>query len=126
VEAVHVLFRPDGREDGVGIDLPRQGELDEDSVDRSISVQPADEVEQLLLGGGVRQPVEEGREPRLQAPLFLLPDIDLGSGVRADEHRDEAGDHIVLGLEFVYFLLEFFPDMLGDNRAVDEFCCHSI
>jgi len=48
-EAIDILFVGDGRGDVVLGDVARQGELDEDAVDRGIVVQAAELVQQLGL-----------------------------------------------------------------------------
>src|SRR5437899_1188793 len=55
VERVYVLERRHGTDDSGFIDLRRQGELHQDPVDGGVSVQPADEQEELLLAGFLGQ-----------------------------------------------------------------------
>ena len=77
VEAVDVLIGRDGEEDAVGVDVRRQGHLDEDAVDVGAAVEAFDDGEQFVGGdgGGRRDLFAEDAE--FVAGFDLAADVDL-------------------------------------------------
>ena len=91
MEAVDVLGRIDAEQHGEFIDVLRKRQLDEDSVDRRIGIEPVDQGEQLLLRGGLRKRMGEALHPRLERRPALGADIDGARRVLSDQHGGEAG-----------------------------------
>ena len=114
----------DGFENEFGIDLRRQGQLDEDAVDGVVAVEVIDEL-QHLAGGDSR-----GRSvhPTGDAELFAGGDfafyVKLRSGIIADKHGGQAGAN-ALGGHGGDFDLELGEDGVADFKAVKNAGSHA-
>jgi hypothetical protein len=81
VQAVDVLQRVDGADGARLVEVRRQGQLDEDPVDRFVGVQLGNDLEQFLLGDLRRQlPVLRVNGRGLRR-LVLSPQVDRGGRV---------------------------------------------
>ena len=90
MEAVDVLRRVDGVDDGLLVDVVGQWELHQEPVDRRVRVELRDLAQKLLLRGLLWHPHGQGLHPELLAHLALLPDVDLRRGVVPHEDHCKA------------------------------------
>ena len=70
----------------------RQGELNEDAVDRGIGVEPVDRGQEPVLVGVGGQSHDRAVHPGGLAGILLVADIDLAGGIVADQDDRQAGD----------------------------------
>ena len=119
VEAVYVLDRVDRTDDLRLVDPCRQGQLDEQAVDRVVRVELRHRLEHLCLARGLRQADVSGADPDLLRGLVLGADVDVGGGVVAHEHRREA-DAAELG----DLRLHLLADARGKRLPVHDRRCH--
>ena len=119
VEAVRVLARIDRLEHGPLLDAFRQRELDQDSVDGLVRVQPGHEGKQLRLCRGRGKVVLDGTESHLLAVLALAADVDCGGGIVAHAHHGEPG-HDPAPSEFIHAARDLGADLRCDCLAVDD------
>ena len=89
VEAVDVLSLVDGREHAALVELLRHRQLDEDAVDLVVCVQALEHGEQLVLGRVGGKAFVVARHAGLDRCSVLVPDVDLGSRIVADEDGRE-------------------------------------
>ena len=120
VKAIDVLRRIDGKEDLRGVDVPGQRQLHQDTADRGIGVQPADQFQQLGLRGLRRQAMIEARHADLGGCLALAADVDLARGIGADQHRREAGPGHTLGDERRHALGHAAAQAGCERLAIDQ------
>ena len=91
MEAVHILGRVNGPENGPLVDMAGQRQLHQNAVHGGVGVQPLDAGQQLLLGGFGGQAASQVQDAALVTVLFLAPDIDLGGGVFPHQEHRQAG-----------------------------------
>ena len=96
MEAVDILVRVDGVDDGLFLDVIGQGQLHQDAVDRPVGIQFGDETEQVCLRRVDVQPVLETFHAAGDRLFRLVADIDLAGGILADQHDREAGRQAVI------------------------------
>ena len=119
MKAVDVLGGIDGVEQGLGIDLRGQRQLDQNAVDLVAPVELGDELEHLLGGDGGRRRDEVAIDAKLGAGLHLVADVDLRRGHVAHQHRSQPRPNAVRGQRadlFGHFLL----DGCGNGRAIEN------
>ena len=92
MEAVHVLARVDGLDDGALVDVRRGRRLDEDAVNGGVGVERLNERDEFGLRSRGGQFVLYRVHAEFVAHLVLRPHIGARSGVVAHEHDGEAGD----------------------------------
>ena len=93
-EAVYVLRRTNARDQGHGIELFGQGELDEETRDSRIFVQLPDEVRKLFLGNVGGEAVDPRLYPDFLAVTLLGGDVGDGGGVIAGQDHIEPHGHV--------------------------------
>ena len=81
MEAVYILFRQDGSQDGLVVNLLWQRQLNQNSVDAGIFIQALYQIEQLLLGGLLRHGDDLRKDADLAAGFVFVADIHLRSAV---------------------------------------------
>ncbi len=119
VKAVDILGGVDGVEQDFGVDLARQGELDEDAVDVVAAIEGGNEVEHGFGGDVLGWRDEVAEDAEFGAGLDFVADVDLGGGDVADEDCGEAGTNALGGKD-----ADIFGDFLlnggGDGGAVED------
>ena len=100
--------------------MRRQGQLDEDAVDRLVAVEIVDEAKQLGLGGVGGQAMLEARHAGGERRLVLGADIDLARRILADQQRGEAGLAAGVRDEGRHRGGDPGPETLGERLAVDQ------
>ena len=100
------------------VDVPGEGELDQDAVHRGVGVELGDLVQQGLLGGLGGETGLEALEPAQSAVLFLVADIDLGGGIIA--HQNDRQPR--LAGEEGGLLRHLLPQLFGRGLAVYDDC----
>ena len=120
MDPVDVLLRRDRLDDPVLVEVARQRQLDEEAVDRVVGVERRDRREDVLLGR-VRRELDVARlHARGGRGLLLQVDVDVRSGVVADEDGREP-DVAEIGDRSGDFLAHFRAESL----AVEEGRCHA-
>jgi hypothetical protein len=117
VEAVDILGGIDRHQHLLGIDLWRQGKLDEDAVNVVASVQLIDQVEQFPSSDRLRRRVLLAVEADFLAALDLSAHVDFGGGVVAGEDHGQPGTQSGLDKR-LHFGGDFGADLAGDSCAV--------
>ena len=95
VEAIHILFRLDGPDHPLLIDMRRHRQLGKDPVNLRILIQLVDERKNLVLRHRGVKPVfttEHAGFGRLPA---LVTHVDLAGRILADQHHGETGHQCV-------------------------------
>ena len=100
-KAIHILVGGDGIDDGHLADVLRQGQLDENAVNRRIRIQGANQFQKFRLGRLGRKTNLTRQHPRLAASLLLRRHITDAGRIVADENHGETGCHAFRLLEFV-------------------------
>ena len=123
-ETVDVFGRIDGFEDLLGIDLRGKGKLDEDAVDRIVVVEILDQFQKSFGGDGGRRRVQPVGHAEMFAGGDFTFDVNLGSGIFADEDRGKAGAN-ALGGEASHFGFQFGEDFVANFQAIENLCWHT-
>ena len=89
VEAVDVLALVDGREHPALVEVLRHGQLHEDPVDRVVCVQTLEHGEQIVVRSIGGKTFVVARHAGLGRRSVLVPDVDIGCRVVADEDGGE-------------------------------------
>ena len=120
VEAVHILVRPDGQQNGLLVQVSGQGQLDQDPVDVLPPIQGLHQLQQFLLAGLCREGIFLAVNAALTAVPFFSSDIDPGGGIVAHQHHGQTGLAPHLG--------RLLPDLLLDlgcqSLSVHDRCRH--
>ena len=91
MKAVDVLERVNPFDHGRLVDLPGQGQLHQDAMDRRIGVQAVDCGQELILGGLAGQPQDGPVHPGRLAGGLLVADVDLAGRIVAHQDDGQAG-----------------------------------
>jgi hypothetical protein len=83
-------------------------------------VELGDQTEELLLRDRAVGLVVEGADADLRRGLALAPDVDLGAGVVAHEHRRQSGRSAQLGGELLDLTAHSLAHPRGHGLAVDH------
>src|SRR5712692_377449 len=125
MKTVNVFCGIDGFENALGVDLGREGKLDENAVDGVVVVQVLDEAQHLVGGDGGGR----GVHPTGQAELLAGGDfgfyVEQRGGIFADEDGSQAGANAFAG-EADDFAFQFSEDFVADLDSVENACGHSI
>jgi hypothetical protein len=89
VESIDILQGNDCVQDSCFVQMTRQGQLDQDTVDRRILVQTVYQSQQFALTTIARQTVQLAAQPRLLASPLLAADVDLASRMIADQNSGQ-------------------------------------
>src|ERR1041385_126254 len=119
VEAVHVLGGRNPEQHLPAVDLLRQGELDQETVDGGVGVQAVHLREQLRLGGAGGEPDRLGVHPRLATGVALALHVGAAGGVVPDDHHGESGLDPP-PLELGHVAGDLVADRPGDRGAVED------
>ncbi len=119
-QAVDVLVRIDGGDDGRLLQGRWDRELHQDAVHRLVGVQLADKVQEVLLRNVCRQVMADGVHAHLFALLALALHIDAAGGILADQHHRQPGLQAVRALQLVHLLGDLAPEAFGERPAVDD------
>ena len=116
MKSIDVFRGRDGVDDLRAVDLLRQRELDEDSVDALVLVEALDLRQELGLGHGLGQDQLRSLRPELARFFGLAANVDLRGGIVPDPDGDEAGAKAEPpdGRGDLGF------DLVGDGFAVDD------
>ena len=120
MEAVDILVRVDGVDDGLFLDVIGQGQLHQDAVHRPIGIQFGDEIEQVRLARVDVQSVLEALHAAGDGLLALVADIDLAGGILADENDGEAGRQAVGLFQGANRLRNSRAQRFREGLAVDD------
>ncbi|EJY56683.1 Beta-ketoacyl synthase [Alicyclobacillus hesperidum URH17-3-68] len=90
-EAIDVLKCVDGADDPLNIDATRQWHLNHDAVDQRIGVQRFDAANELMRVARLWQANNLEFDAKALCCAPLLCSIDAGSGIIADEQRNQLG-----------------------------------
>ena len=124
VEAVDVLGRVDGVDDGVFVDLFGQGQLHQDAVDAGIGVELLDLGQDLGVAGGIGHAELEAFHAGLDRLLALGADIDLAGRVLAHQDHRQPRRDAVLRLQFGDLGRHALAHLRREGLAVDQCCGH--
>src|SRR5690606_27594696 len=119
-KAVDVLLRGNRLDDGAGVDVARQRQLDENAVDRAVGVELVDQLDQLGLRGLSWQRVLDGLEAAFLCLLGLRGDVDLASRILANDDDGQTGRD-TLCRQLLRGFLHRRHDVFGDFLTVDNF-----
>ena len=89
MEAVDVLVRRDRLEQPLGIDVLRQGQLDQDAVDVVARVQLGDQRQHLVSRNALGRRQHLAEDTQFPAGLYLAANVDLRCRHLADENDRE-------------------------------------
>ena len=96
METVNLLVGVDGVDHGIGIDLFRQRQLHQNTVDTVITVELLDKRDQLFLACASIEPVFDGFHPGGFSGLDLVADIDLAGRILTDQNNRQPGLRMAL------------------------------
>ncbi len=124
METVDVFVRADALQQLGGVEVFRQRQLEQNTVDVRIVVQAIDQIGQRLLGGFGRQVVGLGKEADLFTVFTLVRDINLRGRIAADQDHRKAGRTQALLAALGDSLGDLLAQAGGDRFAVDKLCSH--
>ena len=122
MEAVHILFRSDGRNGIVRVEVRRQRKLDKDAVDRLVRIQRRDQIEKPRLADIGGRAMLDGMETEFARQLELASHIDLARRVLAGKHHREPGRAAGSSRERCGALGHLPLDLGGHGHAVQDLC----
>ena len=125
MKTVYIFRGIDGLENALGIDLGREGKLDENAVDGVVIVQVIDEAQHLVGGDGGGRRVHPTGQAELLARGDLGFDVELRSGIFTDENGSQAWANALSG-ETGNFAFQFSEDFVADLGSVKDACGHSV
>ena len=120
MQAVHILARVQGVNNGGIVNMRRQGQLYQDAVKAGIGVQLPGQGEQFLRGGGGGQSKGLAEHSGGGAGPFLVADIDRRGRVIADQHGGQAGRNAVPFLHFGHAGGHFRPHHLRQSPPIQQ------
>jgi len=123
-EAVHILFRCDGVNDGGLIDMFRKRKLHKNAVDARVGIHLLDEGQGLRLRGFSGHADIFRMHAGLFAGFLLGRDVRGGSRVKADEDHTEAGGNALGRLEICDLLCDICAHICRELFAVEYVCWH--
>ena len=124
MQAVDILGRIDGVDDGFGVDRFRQRQLHENAVHRGIAVELCDQRQQIgLRDVGGQLVLERGHAGGLGL-LVLAADIDLAGGIVADQHHRKARRELMLALDPRDLVGDAGAKLRCNDFSVDNACRH--
>lgn len=117
MKAVDIFIWADIMDDGCGVDMGWERELDEDPIDVGILVEEIDFMEELLFGDGVWEMAFDGMDSYRLAGLGFPSDIDFRRGVFADEDDSEGR---ATPWESVDLPFDLLLNLISDFFSVDN------
>ena len=123
MQTVGVLGRIDGLEDGVGVDMGRQRQLDDVTGAGVVLVELVDDGQQLVLRHRLRQITPDRVDAHLGAVAVLAGDVPFRSRVLPHQNGAEAGNGPGLP-ELGHRFGQFGFDLLRAGSAVENLCAH--
>ena len=120
VKSVNILFGINGEKAGIRVEALRKGKLEQNAIDVPVSVESADEGQELFLRRRSGQAVRHGVDADLPAGLFLVAHVHLGGRVLADQNDSQAGGPHTLRSSFRNFGAQFRADVLGRFLSINE------
>ncbi len=124
MKTVDVLVDRDRSQHGPDVEMRGQGQLNQDSVDGGIGVEPLDPADH---GGAVDSGIELVQlrmNADLGAGLDLVVDVDARNGVVADENDSKAGHHPGLSFQRLDARLRDSTNFSGNRLAIEHNCRH--
>ena len=122
-KAVHILGRVDRRDDGLVIDMAREGKLDKDAVNRRIGIVRPDKGKHFFLSGRSGYAALETGHPGFYARLFLAGDV--GDRCRIFAYQNDGKTWLNASLlELNDFRCNFDPNISSNLLAIDNFRRH--
>ena len=91
MKPIDILIGRNGRNDLLGIQMHRQGHLDENARNSRVGIQALDQIHQVILRGGGRKLVILRCYTALLAILKLRTNVGSGSLIIANQHDREMG-----------------------------------
>lgn len=104
----------------LGVEMLRNGELDENSVNFGIAVELVDEGQEIGLRGGCRKESEAALESGFFAGKAFVFDVDSAGGIFPDEDGGEVGGDTRRLFERGDISCDFLPFIGGDLFAVNN------
>ncbi|MNN12303.1 hypothetical protein D3C81_1252890 [compost metagenome] len=104
--------------------MGRQRQLQQDAVDVRIIIETIDQVGQVLLGGLAGQVEGLGDKADFFTIFALVRNIDLRSGIGADQDHCQAWSTQALLATLHDTLGDLLAQAGGDRLAVDKVCSH--
>ena len=117
-EAVDILSRIDRQGDPVFVDMRRQRQLHDETVDILVRIQFGDPAEQFFLARVRFHPHHGGVETDLVAIPDLVGDIGFAGAVVADEHRRQMRRAAAGREQLAYLFADFPANLFGTGFSV--------
>ena len=117
-ETIHILVGRDGVDDLLLVDMLRQGELHDETVDVGVVVEEFNGLQKLGLGGLVAHAVDTGGEPHLVARLLLVGDVGHARPVLAHDYCGQMRCAVPLLGQLAHLVGYFVFDLQGHRLAV--------
>ena len=124
MKAVDVFRGIDGFENALGIDLGREGKLNQNAVHVIVVVEVAHKTQHLVGGDGGGRGVHPTGEAELFGGGNFGLDVKLRSRILADEHCGQTGADSLRDQERD-FSFQFDEDFVADLDSVKDACGHS-
>ena len=119
MEAIHILGRIDGVQDGLRVHPLRQRQLNEDPVDLIRPIEALDEGQEFGRRGRRGQGVCLDLQPGPNTGPVLVPHVHLRGRIVTDQTNAQPG-HNAHAPQSGYPLRDLAPHLLGDGPAVDD------
>jgi hypothetical protein len=123
MKAVDVFCGIDSFENALGVDLGREGKLNENPVHSVVIVQLLDEAQHLVGGDGGGRCVHPTGETELLARGDFGFDVELRGGILAYEDGRQAWANAFAG-QARDFAFQFSEDFVADFGSIKEPCGH--
>ena len=122
VEGVHVLFGVDSQQNLFLVQMLRQGQLHQNTVDVRVVVQLIDQRKQRCLVGIGGQLVALGKKANLLTGAVLVTHVNPRGGILAHDHHGKAGGVAVFLFEIFRIGSDLPSDIRGDRFSVNQHC----
>ena len=111
MESIDVFLRVDGLGDALFVDVLRQWQLHDESIDIGVFIQIFDTFQDLFLGHIVLETNQRRLETAGFAGQHLVFYVSLRTAVVSDENGRQMGSFSAVGDDFLYFLSNFSLDL---------------
>ena len=122
MKSINIFVWIDRINHGMGIDLSRQRQLDQNSMDRWITIKLINQHQEFTLGCLIRQPVFKRCHTDFHCLFALISDINFTGRIFTDQHHGEPRNQPMTGFKAAHGSRYTCSEFCSKRLTVNNFC----